>query len=184
MVKNYFRGYLLGLIIILNSSFMYANESIMNFTFKDSKGNKQSLINYSGKTILIHFFGLAMCNMSISHKCRDLRILNDLYKKYKDLGLVVIAIDVWSNNDEDVKKTLKYFSNNGIDLSLGIKHNSEFNKYWNSVFISSRVIPTTTLINYKGEVKGSSIGYGDSDKQLFNKYEGSILQMISKNNKH
>ncbi|XP_016474266.2 putative glutathione peroxidase 8 [Nicotiana tabacum] len=61
-------------------------ESVFDFTVKDSKGNDIDLSSYKGKVLLIVNVA-SKCGMTNSNYAE----LNQLYEKYKDQGLEILA---------------------------------------------------------------------------------------------
>ena len=64
-----------------------SGQQAVDFSLSDFAGNKISLSDYKGNYVLLDFWevGCVPCRMSMTH-------LNDLQKKYREKGLVVIAI--------------------------------------------------------------------------------------------
>ncbi|CAL1401086.1 unnamed protein product [Linum trigynum] len=71
-------------------------ESVYDFTVKDAKGNDVSLSIYKGKVVLIVNVA-SKCGMTNSNYTE----LNDLYRKYKDQGLEVLAFPCNQFGDEE-----------------------------------------------------------------------------------
>jgi peroxiredoxin len=64
-----------------------SGQQAFDFSLRDFAGNKISLSDYKGKYVLLDFWEVwcGPCRMSMTH-------LNDLQKKYREKGLVVIGI--------------------------------------------------------------------------------------------
>jgi peroxiredoxin len=68
-----------------------------DFALRDMAGREVKLSDYRGKTVLLVFWGVGcrLCKTEAPH-------LTDLYEKYKDAGLVVLAVECFDNNREDI----------------------------------------------------------------------------------
>ena len=75
-----------------------------DFTLSDWQGNKVSLADFRGRVILLQFFqtGCPVCQ-------RHAPILESLYRKYKDQGLVVIGVSHDAGGPEALKQFVKKF---------------------------------------------------------------------------
>ncbi|XP_021735838.1 probable glutathione peroxidase 8 [Chenopodium quinoa] len=71
-------------------------QSIYNFTIKDAKGNDVKLSDYKGKVLLIVNVA-SKCGMTNSNYTE----LNQLYDKYKDQGLEILAFPCNQFGDEE-----------------------------------------------------------------------------------
>ncbi len=72
-----------------------------DFTLKDVSGQKISLSQYRGKVVILNFWA-TWCP-----PCREeMPSMEALYQKYKERGLVILAVNVDDNGETAVKKFL------------------------------------------------------------------------------
>lgn len=118
------------------------------FILKDLKGTPRSLSDYKDKVILIHFWA------SWCVPCKEeMPVLKKLWEELKGKGFVVLAIA------EDSKRAAKSFVN---DFEIGFPVLiDQYGKVMRSYGV--RMLPTSFIVNKKGEVEKVIIGPGDWD---------------------
>lgn len=131
-----------------------------NFKAKDVNGNIVQLDDFKGKIILLDFWAswCAPCRVQIREE------LSDLHKKYKDKNVVIIN---YSLDEESAEQKWKDASvKEGIDW-VNISNLKGFNDIVARKYNVSGV-PNTFLINEKGIIVKSFIGYkkGAVEKEL------------------
>ena len=119
---------------------------ISSLIFEDFSGNKINLQDYHGKLLIINFWATwcAPCK-------KEMPSLDNLYQKNKIENLHVFAVNM---ENQDRIKTKKFFTNLNIK-KLGIFFDPNLN------FVKEfklRGVPTTVLINKKGEEFARIIG--------------------------
>jgi glutathione peroxidase len=80
-----FRGYLLGVAILLMSATLLAAGSIYDFTLNSIDGKPMPLANFKGKVILV---------VNVASRCGftpQYSALEAIYEKYKDQGFVILG---------------------------------------------------------------------------------------------
>ncbi len=133
------------------------------FTLSDIKGNKISLSSFKGKVILLNFWA-TWCP-----SCKnEMPSLTSLYKKYREKGIVVVAISM----DKSKRDVQNFLSKSPIvfpvllDSDLSISH-----KY--KVF----AFPTTFLIDREGVLREKYIGEEDwMDPEIIKPIEKYLKQ--------
>jgi len=126
--------------------------------FKDYSGNELSLKNYHGKLIIINFWATwcAPCK-------KEMPSLDRLYQNNNFKNLEIFAINVEETN---IQKAKNFF------VDLDIKKLEVFFDY-NLNFVNEfklRGVPTTVLINKKGEEFARIIGEVDFQNKKFVKW--------------
>ncbi len=134
--------------------------AIPDFTLEDVDGNEHTLSDYKGKVVLINFWTIycPSCRREISK-------LVKLREKYKDEELVILGVgfDRKSNN-------LKVFRDiNKINYHVLIGDEETLKKY------KLRGVPTTYIMNKKGEVTDPIIGYNE---RMGGKLEEILLMFL------
>jgi glutathione peroxidase len=152
MIKIY--KILFLLIIIFNSFNLKANMTIPNahqFSFKSINGESINLLDFKDKVILI---------VNTASKCGltpQYNGLQELYEKYKDKGLVIIAIPSanFANQEFSQISQIKEFTNKKFNITF----------------------PITTIENVKGQEAhpfylwaNDKAGFMGSPKWNFHKY--------------
>ena len=126
--------------------------------FKDFSGKELNLKDYHGKLIIINFWATwcAPCK-------REMPSLDQLYQNKNFKNLEVFAINVEEGN---IQKAKTFFANLDIQkLEVFFDYNLNFvNEF------KLRGVPTTVLINKKGEEFARIIGEVDFENKKFVKW--------------
>lgn len=129
-----------------------------SFALKDLKGNRVRLSDFRGKIVIVDFWA-PWCP-----PCRkEIPYFIDLYDKYKNRDLKVIGIS-FDTNPERIRALAKIW---GINYIIVIA-DSKVTEYYGVVSI-----PTTLVINRKGEIYRRYVGY--RDKAVFEKDIENLL---------
>ena len=143
----------------LNNIVQYESpKPISSIVFEDFLGNEVNLDNYHGKLIIVNFWATwcAPCK-------EEMPSLDRLYQDDNFENLVAFAVNMEQPNTE---KTKKFFTDLNIKkLGIFFDRNLNFVKEFNL-----RGVPTTVLINKKGEEFARAIGSIDFQDQKFLKW--------------
>jgi len=143
----------------LNNIVQYESpKPISSIVFEDFLGNEVNLDNYHGKLIIVNFWATwcAPCK-------EEMPSLDRLYQDDNFENLVAFAVNMEQPNTE---KTKKFFTDLKIKkLGIFFDRNLHFVKEFNL-----RGVPTTVLINKKGEEFARAIGSIDFQDQKFLKW--------------
>ncbi len=124
---------------------IYPGDKAYVFELTDLEDNIVSLSYYSDKVVLINFWQTT-CSW-----CQDeLPLLDELYKNYKDNGLVVLAINI----GEEKEKVLQLVEEKGFTFPVLLDREAEVAKK----FLISN-LPTNYIINPNGSISAMHIGY-------------------------
>ena len=131
---------------------------ISSVIFEDFLGNKINLNEYHGKLIIINFWA-TWCE-----PCKkEMPSLDNLYQDNSFKNLHIFAVNMEQPN---IKKTKKFFTDLKIkNLSIFFDKNLNFVKEF-----KLRGVPTTILINKKGEEFARIIGEIDFQNKKFLKW--------------
>lgn len=128
---------------------------------KDLSGKQVKLSELKGKVVLVDFWA-SWCG-----PCREeLPVLDGLYKKYKDKGLVVIGVGL----DRDADKLAKFLR--ALPISFPVVHDpagSVANKY------EPPKMPSSYMIDKRGLIRHVHAGYKASDKAQLEKELSALL---------
>ena len=143
----------------LNNIVQYESpKPISSIVFEDFLGNEVNLDNYHGKLIIVNFWATwcAPCK-------EEMPSLDRLYQNNNFENLVAFAVNMEQPNAE---KTKKFFTDLNIQkLEIFFDRNLNFVKEFNL-----RGVPTSVLINKKGEEFARVIGSIDFQDQKFMKW--------------
>ena len=143
----------------LNNIVQYESpKPISSIVFEDFLGNEVNLDNYHGKLIIVNFWATwcAPCK-------EEMPSLDRLYQDDNFENLVAFAVNMEQPNTE---KTKKFFTDLKIKkLGIFFDRNLHFVKEFNL-----RGVPTTVLINKKGEEFARAFGSIDFQDQKFLKW--------------
>ena len=131
---------------------------ISSVIFEDFLGNKINLKDYQGNLVLINFWA-TWCN-----PCkREMVSLENLYKDTRFKNLKIFAVNMEQPN---TLKTKKFFNDLNIEkLEIFFDRNLNFVKEF-----KLRGVPTTILVNKKGEEFARTIGEVDFQNEKFLKW--------------
>lgn len=119
------------------------------FTLQDMDDNSHSLKDYQGKVVMLNFWA-TWCP-----PCRhEMPSMEELYQRYKDRGFAVLAINEW----EDADRVFEYTGQLSVSPTFPILFDGKgevANKY------VVKGLPTTVLINRKGQVVYRAVGGRD-----------------------
>lgn len=133
------------------------------FTLEDMDGKKFSLKNYRGKVVLVNFWA-TWCP-----PCRrEMPSMERLYEKLEGKNFVVLAL----NQMEDVDQVFTYTGELQVSPTFPILFDKDSNV---SRAYSVLGLPTTYLIDKKGNIRFRAIGGRDFDHPEVKKL---ILQLI------
>ena len=131
----------------LNNIVQHVNPKLISpIVFEDFSGNKVNLRDYSGKLVIVNFWA-TWCK-----PCKDeMPSLDSLAHNINFKNLVILPVNMEKLNYE---KTKKFFSNLKIKkLKIFFDPNLNFVKE-----LKLRGVPTTVIINKKGEELARIIG--------------------------
>ena len=126
-----------------------ANKPAKNFTASDMNGKTISLSDFKGKYVLLDFWGswCVPCRAAVPH-------LKDLYAKYHNSGLEVIAISVEDKKDnwlQAIKKDGTGQWHNIMEPNDNDNPGVDKNKLIDDLY-TVRIFPTKILIDTKGMI--------------------------------
>jgi len=144
---------LCGLVILsfsANAETLPLPETKLHLTFPKEKkvapdfslpllnGTSVSLADLKGHVVLLNFWA------TFCHPCREeMPALQSLWERYKDQGLMVIAVSVDYTN---IKFIQKYMGNNKLTFPAGLDVNKNIRKKY-----EIKVLPTTYIIGRDGK---------------------------------
>jgi len=115
------------------------------FTLSDIEGKQISLESFKGKPVLLNFWATwcPYCRKERSH-------LNDLHRKYKDKGLVILSI----STDRSLKKLKKYMEKTPADFIVLSDTEGRVSSSYNIIGL-----PSSLLITREGIIKYKFTGF-------------------------
>jgi peroxiredoxin len=115
------------------------------FSLPDMNGQKVDLVSFQGRVIVIEFWA-TWCA-----PCREeIPVLNQIYKVYREKGLVVIGISLDRKPPQEVKKFLDQLQ---VEYPNVMGDEEIFEKYSQMVNLGPiRGIPATFVIDRKGQI--------------------------------
>ncbi len=139
---------------------------ISSLVLPDLKGEKVDVAKFRGKVILLNFWA-TWCS-----PCKkEIPDLNELFKQYREAGLVVIGIALDQGGPEEVRKFLEKYQIEYINL---MGNEAVLEAFQNIPGLGSiQGIPTSFLIDRKGQICRRFVGY--TEKAIF---EEAIKQLL------
>ena len=153
------------LLLISFSSLTYASSisgKAANFTLKSSSGKNLKLSEFRGQVVMLNFWA------SWCAPCRqEMPLLEDLYRKYKSLGFVLLGVNV----EEDSSKAATLLKN--IRVSFPILYD---NKNTVSKMYQVSAMPTTIIIDRDGNMRYLHKGYKPGYEKDYQQQVRSLIR--------
>ncbi|WP_455217511.1 peroxiredoxin family protein [Kaarinaea lacus] len=134
-----------------------------DFTLKDMDDNSHSLKDYRGKVVMLNFWA-TWCP-----PCRhEMPSMEEVYQRYEDQGFVVLAVNEW----EDADRVFVYTGQLSIAPTFPILFD-KLGEVADSYVVKG--LPTTVLLNRKGQVVYRAIGGRDFNHPEVDKVIRNLL---------
>jgi peroxiredoxin len=133
-----------------------------DFSFPDLSGKKRKLSEMKGKVVLLTYFATwcPLCN-------EEMPKLTRLYEKYKDQGLVVLAVSIDRSSDSSVRNWIQ-----SKKLTFTILHDRN---YTSRRTHNVRFVPTIYVLNRDLQLAAWTVGQVDwNGKEAINLIEGLL----------
>jgi len=133
-----------------------------DFTLSDLEGKSLTLSEFRGKVIILNFWA-TWCP-----PCRrEIPDFIDLYRNYKDKGLIILGINLDAG---DIRSVKRFSEEYGINYPVVIGNDSVTQDYG-----GIRAIPTTFIIDKKGDIREKYVGY--QPRATFEKAVKNLLEI-------
>jgi peroxiredoxin len=151
----------LAAILMSFSLAAVASDSRPDFTLKAFDGSNVRLAEYRGDVVLVNFWA-SWCGPCL----QEMPELEDLYQRYRDLGVTILAINV----EEDDSEARRFAAERQLSFPLLADGDNTVTK-----LLGVDAMPTTLLIDKDGELRYRHRGYkpGYEDK-----YEEQIRSLM------
>ncbi|WP_323813910.1 TlpA disulfide reductase family protein [Cellvibrio sp. NN19] len=152
----------LGLALAGSLFTLSANaDSAPDFTLPSSAGDNVRLAELRGQVVMLNFWA-SWCG-----PCRkEMPLLDEMSKRYSAAGFVLYGVNVEEDNT-DAKKLIKEL---GVTFPILWDTESKASSLYNV-----DAMPTTVMIDKKGEIRYVNRGYKAGDE---NKYRDQIRELI------
>jgi thiol-disulfide isomerase/thioredoxin len=163
-LQKYLPKKILGLSVILAAGFFAITVSAdpaPDFTLPSSTGENVRLAEQRGQVVMLNFWA-SWCG-----PCRkEMPLLDEMSKRYSAACFVLYGVNVEEDNT-DAKKLIKE-----LGVSFPILYDTESKA---SSLYNVDAMPTTVVIDKKGEIRFVNRGYKAGDE---NKYRDQIRELI------
>ncbi len=133
-----------------------------DFTLKTLDGKNIKLSELSGNVVMINFWA-TWCP-----PCRvEMPKLNDLYNKYKDLGFVLLGVNV----EQQEQPPRNFLRKRPVDFPILMDKGNDVSKLYDVV-----AMPTTVLVDRSGNMRYLHQGYKEGDEKIYKKMIKQLLR--------
>jgi peroxiredoxin len=163
-LQKYLPKKILAVGVIFTAGLLAVNASAdpaPDFTLQSSTGENVRLVEQRGQVVMLNFWA-SWCG-----PCRkEMPLLDEMSKRYSAAGFVLYGVNVEEDNT-DAKKLIKE-----LGVSFPILYDTESKA---SSLYNVDAMPTTVVIDKKGEIRYVNRGYKAGDE---NKYRDQIRELI------
>lgn len=155
---------LLITIIFIFSSLSLSAQSIKNLRLKTVDNKRFEIKEYLEKGPIVIAFWATWCK-----PCRkELPAIKEVYEKYKDQGLTILAISI--DSPRSLSKVKSFVKSSGLPYEFLIDPNGE-----QSTKLQVKDIPYTLLANKSGEIIYTHRGYREGDEKELDEKIADLL---------
>jgi len=149
-----------GLLLSVNSFATAVGGSAPDFTLKSKSGKNIKLSEHRGDVVMINFWA-SWCG-----PCRqEMPALEQLYRKYKDLGFVILGVNI----DDDSNNAISMLNKSPVSFPILFDKNKKTSELYDV-----KAMPTTYLIDRNGNLRylhkaykpGYEVKYAEQIKTL------------------
>jgi len=154
------------LLFALSASGQIGNKA-PDFTLRDVDGKTVKLSDYLGKNPILIDFWATWCN-----PCKvELPHLEAIYKKYKDQGLVFMAIS--EDSPRSVSKVKPYVRTKGFEAIIPLDPDGQVLRK----FFGEDILPYTILIDREGQIVRTFTGFVPGQEKDIEKLVEELVQV-------
>ncbi len=133
-----------------------------DFTLKSLQGKNLKLSELAGNVILVNFWA-SWCG-----PCRkEMPLLNDLHNKYKNLGFIVLGVNV----EEEVDNAKSFIADSPVDFPILFDSKNDVSKLYDII-----AMPTSAIIDRNGTLRYLHQGYKDGDEKKYREMARKLLR--------
>ncbi len=136
--------------------------SLPKFQLNLLNGKIVGSADFTGRVTVIDFWG-TWCRPCLS----EIPEYNEFYRQYKDRGVLLLALAVDSGSEEDVRAAVRRLK---IDYPVAVPSPKELD-----IFGDILAVPTTLVVDQKGEVVREFIGASASKQRILRELVESLL---------
>jgi len=127
--------------------------------------NNVKLHDYLDKLTLydVWYIDCPPCVKAIPH-------LNELYNKYAEMGLKIVGINPFNNNEKDLKRMPNFLNHNKLDYPIVFVDSEASND------LKVQAYPTFYLVDSKGNVLHSGVGFNEEKAKILDKQLNDYLK--------
>ena len=132
------------------STLTKVGDTAPDFTVKTTDGKEFKLSAHKGKPVLLNFFATwcGPCLAELPH------VEKEIWKKYKDRGLVVVVV----GREHEIPEVSEFQKKHKYSFVMAADPKREaYGKY------ATQFIPRTYLLNKEGKIVFQSMGFNDAD---------------------
>ncbi len=133
-----------------------------DFTLKSLSGKNIKLSEQAGNVVMLNFWA-SWCG-----PCRkEMPLMDDLYKKYKKLGFVILGVNV----EQELKLAKSFLADTPVDFPILFDASNQVSKAYDVI-----AMPTTVMIDRNGKVRYIHKGYKAGDEKKYKKMVKKLIR--------
>jgi peroxiredoxin len=162
VINQFFLLCVLGLLAISVVQAEMLDSPAPDFTLKSRNGENIKLSELRGEVVMINFWA------SWCAPCRqEMPLLEALYKKYSDLGFVLLGVNV----EEDSTQANQLLKEIPVTFPILYDNRNEVTKLYNVV-----AMPSTMLVDRDGKMRFLHRGYLPGDEEEYAKQVKALIR--------
>lgn len=160
---------ILPILVLAAATAWAVGEKATDFTLKDMKNADFRLGDYLGKHVIVMPFWMSWCKPCMV----EMPLLETLYKKYRDKGLLVVSIN--ADEPSGVARAKAIVRQKRVTYPVVFDSTSKITGIYNP----NTQFPYTVIIDKKGKVAHVKTGFSAGDEKILEEQIQKLLEQAA-----